>query len=182
MAELFAGAGIFGSAFAKEKFSLVSAIELDPIASESYRRNLGEHVITSDIRIVTPTGRADVLIAGPPCQGFSSLGKRDESDVRNNLSLQVLKWMDVLRPKVIVIENVPQFLKSPQACKIASCLESRNYLVTTIVLDSYDYGVPQHRTRGFLLASKVGELDVCIYFSVCFINLNSSKSRLSSGK
>jgi len=118
--ELFAGAGIFGSAFATERFRLVLAVELNPEAAGTYRRNLGNHIVTADVTTVAPSGRADVLVAGPPCQGFSSLGKRDKSDPRNRLSLQVLKWAEVLRPKVVVIENVPQFLNSPQARRIVN--------------------------------------------------------------
>jgi len=158
--ELFAGAGIFGSAFAYERFRLQSAVELNLQAAETYRMNLGDHVFVGDIRNAHPQGRADVLIAGPPCQGFSTLGKRNKRDPRNRLSLHVLRWLDVVRPKIVVIENVPQFLQSSQAKTIQKRLLEKGYHVSTGVLDAFDYGVPQHRQRAILIASKVGGIRI----------------------
>ena len=91
--DLFAGAGLFSHAFVEEGFEVVQAVENDPFAVESYRANLGDVVDAVDIVDATPAERCDVLIGGPPCQGFSTLGKRDPGDARNRLGLELLRWV-----------------------------------------------------------------------------------------
>lgn len=154
--DLFAGAGLFSSAFAKEGFQILHAIEIDPIAASTYKMNIGDHIENADIALCKPFGRCDVLIAGPPCQGFSTLGKRDENDKRNLLSYEVLKWTIVTKPQIVVIENVAAFLHSviwedltKEFCKIG-------YEVDANVLNAYDFGVPQIRKRSFTIATKIG--------------------------
>ncbi|KKL67006.1 hypothetical protein LCGC14_2139310, partial [marine sediment metagenome] len=99
--DLFAGAGLFSHAFVREGFSLVGAVEQDKIAASTHTRNLGDHVIVDDIRKVEPFGHCDVLIGGPPCQGFSTLGKRQATDPRNNLSMEMVRWAKALAPQVV---------------------------------------------------------------------------------
>lgn len=110
--ELFAGAGLFSLAFKQVGFQITRAIEINQIAASTYQKNLGNHIEVADVTRVKPEGQCDVLIAGPPCQGFSTLGNRHANDPRNRLSFQVLKWVQVIRPKVVVIENVAVFLES----------------------------------------------------------------------
>lgn len=155
--ELFAGAGLFSHAFAVEGFHVNRAIEFDKVAAATYKANLGDHVEVADIRHVEPTGRCDLLIAGPPCQGFSTLGKQDENDPRNQLSMEVVRWALALKPKVVVIENVAAFLDTPVWQKVGSSLEALGYDVARMVLDAYDMGAPQHRLRSFTIASKLGQ-------------------------
>ena len=104
--DLYAGAGLFSYAFASEGFEVVRAVEIDPVAASTYRKNLGDHVETCDVRAARPRDECDVLAAGHPCQGFSTLGKRNRADPRNLLSLEVVQWAKVLKPKVVVVENV----------------------------------------------------------------------------
>src|SRR4051812_46011521 len=104
--ELFAGAGLFSYAFLSEGFRVRLAVEYDPTAAETYRSQIGDHVVVSDIRSVRPAGRCDVIIAGPPCQPFSTLGSRRPDDERRSLSLQVARWARTVRPQVVVVENV----------------------------------------------------------------------------
>src|SRR5438045_2054847 len=99
--DLFAGAGLFSYAFAAEGFTLVRAVEGDPRAAATYGRNVGGHIEIDDVRRASPHGRCDVLIAGPPCQGFSTLGRRCPTDPRNYLSLEVVRWARGLRPSVV---------------------------------------------------------------------------------
>ncbi len=154
--ELFAGAGLFGSAFRDQGFRLIRAIERDPVAAETYSLNLGNHIEVADVTKTVPIGRCDVLIAGPPCQGFSTLGLRRPNDPRNNLSLEVIRWARILRPFVIAIENVAAFLESHQLQRIKRLLIRDGYHVDSFVLDAFDYGCPQHRRRSFTIANRRG--------------------------
>ena len=156
--ELFAGAGLFGHAFQESGFRLVRAVELDAVAASTYAANLGNHIEVADVRTVKPTGACEVLIAGPPCQGFSTLGLRNADDPRNDLSLEVVKWARVLTPRVIVIENVAAFLRSATWPRLERRLRRLGYDVTAIELDAMNYGVAQTRRRSFTIASINGKL------------------------
>src|SRR4029453_8985522 len=107
------GAGLLSHAFAREGFQLLEAYEKNPQAAATYANNVGNRVRLANIERVRPAGKCDALIAGPPCQGFSTLGKRDPNDPRNFLSLYVAEWTKVLQPRVVVIENVASFLNAP---------------------------------------------------------------------
>jgi DNA (cytosine-5)-methyltransferase 1 len=154
--ELFGGAGLFGGAFAKEGFTISQAVEIDPVACATYKANLGDHVDNKDVRSLTPSGKSEVLVAGPPCQGFSTMGKRDKSDKRNYLSMEVLRWAAATSSKVVVIENVPPFLTSEIWLQVAKEFDRLEYDIRTYVLNAYDFGVPQIRNRAFIIASKIG--------------------------
>lgn len=106
----------------------------------------------------------DLLVGGPPCQGFSSAGRRDPRDPRNKLFRAYLDAVEVLRPKFILIENVRGmtmdfFEKESDSKKINYSEElieslSDNYFVWNKMLDSTDFGVPQSRTRFFIIAQQ----------------------------
>jgi DNA (cytosine-5)-methyltransferase 1 len=103
--ELFAGAGLFSYAFACEQFDIIRAIEIDSIAAETYRWNLGNHIEVADVRTAQTDRKCQVLIAGPPCQGFSTLGARDPSDPRNRLSLEVVRWARCSSPMLWLLKT-----------------------------------------------------------------------------
>lgn len=156
--DLFAGAGLFSYAFKREGFDVVQAVEIDRHAAATYARNFGDEVTVADVRRVRPTsGRCDVIIAGPPCQGFSTLGKRDARDPRNYLSLEVVRWARVLRPRVIVIENVAAFLKAPVWAYLARLLRALGYNVRSQTCNAADFGVAQTRTRSVTFAVRKGD-------------------------
>lgn len=154
--ELFAGAGLFSFAFKQVGFQVTRAIEIDPRAASTYAKNLGNHIEVADVTQAPRKGRCDVLIAGPPCQGFSTLGHQRMSDPRNALSLEVAKWVSVLKPAFAVIENVEAFLYTPFWTKLKNELHRYGYKVSSLVLNAYDYGCPQNRNRSFTIASKNG--------------------------
>jgi len=131
---------------------------MDPHAVQTYATNLGEHVERADINKVVATGRCDVLVGGPPCQGFSTLGRMDPRDPRNRLGLKMVEWAHVLRPSVVIIENVAAFLQSRSWSTITKRLRDMGYDVTSIICNAADYGVPQLRHRSFTIASKIGDI------------------------
>lgn len=154
--DLFAGAGLLSYAFSKEGFDMICAVELDSVAAQTYVRNIGPHLHNVDVKKMKPSQKCDVLIAGPPCQGFSTLGKRNPNDPRNSLCLEVVRWAKLAKPSVVVIENVEAFLKTPLWKKVVSRLEKLGYNVGGQVLKAHDFGVPQNRNRSFTIASKIG--------------------------
>lgn len=158
--DLFAGAGLFSYAFAREGFNITQAVELDQVAAATYARNLGDHVFCQDVRTVEPIGGCDVLVGGPPCQGFSTLGKRQENDPRNQLCLEMARWSGILRPKIVVVENVAAFLKATAWQELADAFAIQGYSVTSHILNAYDMGAAQFRSRSFTIASRVGELTI----------------------
>ena len=155
--DLFAGAGLFSCAFKQAGFRVMRAVEIDAVAAATYSANLGDHVEVSDVAKATPRGRCDVLIAGPPCQGFSTLGRRQADDPRNALSLEVVRWAERLHPKVVVIENVAAFLDSSAWHRVVRRLQSTGFHVESFVLNAFDYGCPQIRRRSFTVAHRGGE-------------------------
>lgn len=154
--DLFAGAGLFSEGFKQAGFQPRFAVELDGVAVKSYRQNVSPDAIQGSATEVRDLGKVDVLIAGPPCQGFSTLGRMDPLDARNDLGLSVLPWTDVSCPRVVVVENVPPFLRSTQWARLAQGLRDRGYEVFRWELDAADYGTPQLRRRAFTIASKIG--------------------------
>lgn len=157
--DLFAGAGLFSAGFLRAGFEPRLAVELSSEAARSYYRNISPCVSNSSATdLPKRIPRADVLIAGPPCQGFSTLGRRDPKDKRSALSLTVLPWVQRARPKVVVIENVPPFVRSPQWKKLERGLQSLGFAVSVWELDAANFGTPQLRRRAFTIASRVGAI------------------------
>lgn len=152
--DLFAGAGLFSYAFRKEGFEIIQAIEKDVFAAQSYVSNVGNVLCHVDVLKAIPVRASDVLIAGPPCQGFSSLGKRNPEDSRNWLCLELLRWVDVARPRVVVVENVAPFLVSLPCLALIEKLRSRGFTVHATVLNAVAFGVPQRRRRAFVVAAR----------------------------
>src|SRR5262249_16502640 len=119
-----------------------------------YKINIGDNIEVGDVRKKSPRGFCDVLIAGPPCQGFSTLGKKDHSDPRNLLCLEVVRFAKILKPKIIVIENVAAFVHSPICHTLASRLSRLNYKIDAHIFDAFEFGIPQKRVRSFTIASQ----------------------------
>ena len=158
--DLFCGAGLLSHAFKSCGFEPQYAIDLDKKAIASYRRNVSECAEVSDVSKVATGLSADVLIAGPPCQGFSTLGRRDPKDARNGLGLHIIDWAKSLLPKVVVIENVPGFVKTAWFRKLSKGLESQGYSINVLILKATDYGTAQKRTRAFTIATRIGPVHI----------------------
>jgi DNA (cytosine-5)-methyltransferase 1 len=151
---LFAGAGLFSYAFLREGFHVTRAIEIDPVAASTYSQNIGNHIEVADVLRAIPSGSCNVLVAGSPCQGFSTLGKKNHDDPRNFLSLDVLRWTEELCPRIVVIENVAAFLDAPVWKVLVMGFEHLGYEVDAVVLNALNHGVPQNRLRSFTFATR----------------------------
>lgn len=140
----------------------VFAVELDQDAANTYRANFGDHVAAEPIEDVESSRfpAADVVIGGPPCQGFSPLGRMtgDGSNLAlNGLWREYARVLTTVRPAVFVLENVPQILKSAEYAALVNYVEDLGYDVRAEVLNSADFGVPQKRRRAIVIGSRVGE-------------------------
>jgi len=158
--ELFSGAGVFGLAFRDAGAELVQAYELDKPAVQTYSRNLGNHIKQCDLTKVKPEGKCDILIGGPPCQGFSSSGKRSATDPRNQLSRLLPIWARETSPSIVVIENVAPYLKSPVWEENRIAFESMGYEVSSFLINAIDFGVPQSRARSITICTKLETPDL----------------------
>lgn len=156
--DMFSGAGLFSAGFVDCGFEPTLAIDLSKEAVASYNRNLPPVAVCASVTEFGAIPAADLLIAGPPCQGFSTLGRQDPLDVRNNLALEVPRWAAASGARVVVVENVPPFLRSAQWRALAAALGGMGFNIDTWVLDAVEHGAPQLRRRAFTVASRIGPI------------------------
>jgi DNA (cytosine-5)-methyltransferase 1 len=163
LVDLFAGAGGMTLGFSREGFEPVFAVELEQAAAQTYEANFGSHVFSGPIQEVDRFPDADVVIGGPPCQGFSPLGRdRDprSREMLNRLWREYARALKQVRPLMFVIENVPEFVKSEQFQAFLRTAKRdkalRDYKIEYRVLHAVEYGVPQRRRRGIVIASRIG--------------------------
>jgi len=165
--DLFAGCGGMSVGLENAGFKVIYANELNEDAAATYRRNFPSvHLEVKDIRQVDATElnrrlgrpRVDVISAGPPCQGFSTAGKRNPRDKRNLLYREVLRFVRVFRPKIVVVENVVGMLSTSKGRfveRLEAELQAMGYNPHHKVLTASSYGVPQRRKRVFIIAPSV---------------------------
>lgn len=165
--DLFAGCGGMTAGFVQQGFVPKLAVEHWLSAAATYAANFGEsHVRLVDIADLATADmpEADVVVGGPPCQGFSTLGRKDPNDPRNGLWKEYVRVVLAANPKVFVVENVAQFTKSREFQALTDELSSgalrqwRHH--EWGILDAADYGVPQRRRRMILVASRVGPISL----------------------
>lgn len=154
---LFAGIGGFDLGFTNAGFKIIWANDFDKYAIETYKVNIGDHIKLGDIReIVNEVPMHKVLIAGFPCQPFSSLGKQQGfKDERGTLFFTVKEIVKKCGTEVVVLENVKNIVnhdKGETLKRIIRELEEINFTCYYKVLNSADFGVPQRRNRMFLVA------------------------------
>lgn len=152
--EIFSGAGLFGQAFLSSGFTPLLAVDADSDAIQSYKNNIGVDAVCSDVRTVKFSDPTDVLIAGPPCQGFSSLNRNRKDDPRNELCFEIVRWVRRCSPKVVVVENVAPFAKTEICDRLRKRLKRAGYNSTVMVLDASHFGTPQCRRRTVVIASR----------------------------
>lgn len=166
--DLFSGVGGFSLGFRMAGFEIALANEIDKDIAESYRINhpetkmINEDITKLDIEDVFKEykNKIDVVIGGPPCQGFSQKGQRKSiNDDRNFLFRYFYNVVNVLRPKYFVMENVPNLLTTENGYfkkEIINLFKEIGYNLNADVLTASDYGVPQNRKRAFILG-KLGK-------------------------
>lgn len=161
--DLFAGCGGLTQGFvATGHFQPVAAVEWDLHAAATYAQNFGDHVHVGDIAdwVQQPLPSAEVVVGGPPCQGFSALGKRDPADPRNAMWKHYVETLRRVRPAFFVLENVPQFLSSSEFQLLQAQAsvggELGAYQLEAHILNSADYGAAQARRRAVVIGRRRG--------------------------
>jgi DNA (cytosine-5)-methyltransferase 1 len=179
--DLFAGCGGLSLGFHAAGFKIAAALEIDPNAAASHGRNFHRddprHNKARDITALTPEAFADelglgevgaavdVLVGGPPCQAFARVGRSKlreidahpqafKHDPRAKLYLEYLRYVTVLQPLAILMENVPDVLNHGGqniAEEISEVLETKGYVARYTLLNAAFYGIPQMRERMFLI-------------------------------
>jgi len=169
--DLFAGAGGFGLGFKLAGYNKQISLEIDDWAVETLVANSTEEelVLQDDIRVYQNltevhqyiAGKVDVIIGGPPCQGFSYSGPsvKDPNDPRNTLFIEFARWVAHFQPKIFVMENVTGLLhrKNANGDKVIEIIRRTfsdiGYSVNIWLLNAANYGVPQNRNRIFIVGN-----------------------------
>ncbi|MFA6813569.1 MAG: DNA cytosine methyltransferase, partial [Bacteroidaceae bacterium] len=161
--DLFCGCGGFSLGFKQAGYDVKLGVDIWDDAIVTYGHNItNAKIINDDIstidakRIFNTIGKSniDVIIGGPPCQGFSVSGKRMLDDPRNMLYKSYVRLVGEIKPKIFVMENVPGLVKlfdGKVKDNIISDFSALNYNVNYCILSAADYGVPQYRKRVFFV-------------------------------
>lgn len=158
---LFCGIGGIDLAFKQAGHKIVWANDKDKFACITYRHNFPNvPLVETDIRTVDKTSipDCDIVTAGFPCQPFSVCGKKKGfDDERGNLFFEICKVIDAKQPKMVFLENVANLTEHDNGKTfnvIHNELAGRGYFIRYIIADACDYGIPQHRTRTYIVAFK----------------------------
>lgn len=170
--DLFSGAGGFSLGFDNKGFQNVFSIDIEPSFCETYKYNFPKHQLIekdicelsdTEIKYLKEFDEIDVVIGGPPCQGFSiagNIGRKFIDDPRNRLFKEFVRVVKVIRPKFFVMENVARLYthnKGETRNEIIKDFKELGYKVKCKILNSADYGVPQVRRRVIFIGSLTNE-------------------------
>ncbi len=170
--DLFSGCGGLTLGLKKAGFRVLGALDNDALSMETFRANHAEvRTWKLDIRKLAARklmrglrlrpGQLDLLAGCPPCQGFSAMrtlnGSKRTQDARNDLVFDFLRFIRVLRPRSVMLENVPGLAKDRRISQFKRELRRLGYRYKCEVLNAADYGVPQRRRRMILVASRAFE-------------------------
>ncbi len=154
--DLFAGCGGFSVGLKEADFENLLAVEWDKSCCDTFRENISPRILQCAIEEVETFPSCDLLVGGPPCQGFSNLGERVPNDPRRQLWRHFLRAVRDAEPLIFIMENVPPLLKSAEYQEIHGEAESLGYTVDAKILNAADYGAPQLRKRAFVIGSRIG--------------------------
>lgn len=167
---LFAGAGGCSLGFKQAGYEVVYATDFDKSAMETYKLNFPETLAEcKDINEIDfahlldelklQQGEIDILIGGPPCQGFSTAGSRFWDDPRNHLLKQYVRALEIIKPKWFLMENVEGLLTSNEGEYVRESVKAFVNLGYSVRLEkvySQEYGVPQRRKRVLIIGNRLG--------------------------
>ena len=148
--DLFSGAGGLSLGFKRAGFRTLWAADHSAAAAETFKHNLGVNADCVEIGVDTSLPRSNVIIGGPPCQGFSSAGMRRRGDKRNTLVSIFSQLVARAKPSVFVFENVEGFLTSEQGRRVEELLQplvTAGYRIHLRKINAANFGIPQHRKR-----------------------------------
>lgn len=170
--DLFCGIGGFSKGFEMAGFDVLCGIDNWEVAINTFKNNhnnaegiLADLTELNDEFFYQYENKVDVIIAGPPCQGFSMCGKRKIGDKRNELFNEVVRAVNIIKPKIVIIENVVGLLsmKNVDGDNVKDLIKKEfneiGYQVEHKILDASQHGVPQKRKRVIFIASKIGEVN-----------------------
>ncbi len=165
--DLFSGCGGVTVGLVKAGFTVLGAVEMEAKPAQTYAANHPDvRLWRADIRDLSPRelmkalglrpGELDLLAGCPPCQGFSALrtrnGARRNRDARNALPMEMIRFVRGMRPKAVMLENVPGIARSKAFREFCDALSALDYVVNWALRDAASFGVPQRRQRRVLLA------------------------------
>ncbi|MFI3299968.1 MAG: DNA cytosine methyltransferase [Candidatus Gastranaerophilales bacterium] len=181
--ELFAGIGGIGLGFKKAGFNLVWANEIDEKACITYSKNFQHLLLNQDMTQIDPTElpKIDILTGGFPCQAFSVAGHRKGfKDERGNLFFDIMRYVKILKPKVIFLENVKNLTSHDNGTTfkiIQEELKKAGYYIKSNVLNTSQYSdIPQNRERIYIVCFN----DKALYNSFCFPRPNNELKEIRS--
>lgn len=169
--DLFSGCGGLSLGFKLAGFHIDGAIDHDKDSIDTFKKNFGEgKFFVKDINdlkkdfIRKNFKGIDVIIGGPPCQGFSNANRwhKNYSDPRNLLFLKFVEFVKLIKPKMVLIENVSGILSKSKGeiiNNIKKILNQNGYKVDYKLLNACDYGVPQTRKRVFIVGNKLSSIE-----------------------
>tara|TARA_S200000501_G_scaffold329177_1_gene329585 strand:+ start:1849 stop:2892 length:1044 start_codon:yes stop_codon:yes gene_type:complete len=174
--DLFCGSGGFTLGFLSEKFNVDLAVDFDPYCGKVYKKNLPKiKFILKDLsnldKKIFEGLKPDIVVGGPPCQGFSTIGsrissqekKRRKKDIRNNLVFSFIEHVNYLNPKIFLMENVSGILTRESGdifSELKKKIKSYGYKFDIYNLDAVNYGVPQYRKRVFIVGTKLDNYEI----------------------
>ena len=165
--DLFCGCGGMTKGLKDAGLNVIAGIDKWDKAIDSYRENFNHLAVCCDMSNLTPEsfdtkyqiGQIDIIVGGPPCQGFSIAGKRDKNDPRNSLFMEYVKYLNYFKPKAFIIENVMGILsmKNALGTKVIDIIMNelnKNYECIICKLYASDFGVPQNRRRVIIIGTR----------------------------
>lgn len=167
--DLFSGCGGFSKGMEMAGHKCLLGVDFEAVAVKSFAKNHpGAHALHMDIHDLNKKklselidlDAVDMVIGGPPCQGFSTVGKGDANDERNDLFKQFVRIVKLTRPKIVLFENVTGMLAKKNAKKLANVFtsfERLGYHMDAQVMSADEYGVPSRRRRTIIMGVKGGE-------------------------
>ncbi len=161
--DLFCGCGGISYGFELAGYNIIGGVDFNKDATATFQHNFKQAKVhtgyiedITDEEVKKDYSDVDVMVGGPPCQGFSTANRwqKEKDDPRNKLFFEYIRFVKILRPKVVLIENVRGLLTRNNGYakeRITTILEEEGYKLNMQVLDASEYGVPQNRKRAIII-------------------------------